>query len=162
MPDFRVLGFNHTNFTVSDLGRAIGFFRDLLGFELLSVAPRDPALIARMTRIAQPEVTIAFLRGPGHVVELIEYGAPADRGRVEGRLCDAGASHLALDVDDAGAAVAASAAHGFRPVGEIIEIDDGPNKGSRVVYVRDEDGVTIEFIEKPGAAARGRAQGDER
>lgn len=153
MADFKVLGFNHTNFTVSDLERAIAFFRDLLGFELLSVAPRDPALIERMTGLEKPEMVVAFLRGPGHVIELIEYRAPADRGRVSGRLCDAGASHLALDVDDAEAAVAASAAHGFRPVGEIIEIDAGPNKGSRVVYLRDADGVTIEFIQKPGGGA---------
>jgi glyoxylase I family protein len=150
MAGFRVLGFNHTNFTVSDLDRAIGFFRDLLGFEVLSVAPRDPALMERMTGLPRPELMIAFVKGPGHVVELIEYRTPADRGRVQGRLCDAGSSHLALDVDDIVAAVAGARAWGFAPVGDIIEIDAGPNRGSRVVYVRDGDGVTIEFIQKPG------------
>jgi len=150
--DFEVLGFNHTNFTVSDLERAIRVFRDLLGFELLSTAPRDPALIERMTGLPRPEMMVAFLRGPGHTVELIEYRSPADRGRMQGRLCDAGASHLALDVDDAKAAVTAAGAYGFSPVGEIIEIDAGPNRGSKVAYVQDEDGVTLEFIQKPGGA----------
>jgi len=28
-----------------------------------------------------------------------------------------------------------------------VAIDQGPNKGPRVVYVRDWDGVTLEFIE---------------
>jgi glyoxylase I family protein len=148
MAAFKVLGFNHTNFTVSDLDRAVGFFRDLLGFELLSLAPRDPALMERMTGLPRPDLMIAFLRGPGHTVELIEYRTP-ERGRVQGRLCDAGSSHLALDVDDAAAAVGGARAWGFAPVGEIVEIDAGPNRGSRVVYVQDGDGVTIEFIQRP-------------
>jgi catechol 2,3-dioxygenase-like lactoylglutathione lyase family enzyme len=36
---FRVLGTNHTSFTVSDLERSIGFWRDCLGCELISKAP---------------------------------------------------------------------------------------------------------------------------
>jgi len=150
--DFKVLGFNHTNFTVSDLDRAIGVFRELLGFELLSRAPRDAVIIERMTGLPRPEIEVAFLKGPGHTVELIAYRSPADRGRMRGRLCDAGASHLALDVDAAEAAVAGAAGYGFAPVGEIVTIDAGPNAGSKVVYVRDEDGVTLEFIQKPGIA----------
>ena len=45
--------------------------------------------------------------------------------------------------------MAASAAYGFAPVGEIIEIDAGPNRGSKVVYLRGPDGITVEYIQKP-------------
>ena len=38
---FRVLGTNHTSFTVSSLDRSVGFFRDCLKFKLVSRAPRD-------------------------------------------------------------------------------------------------------------------------
>ncbi|MGI9498821.1 MAG: VOC family protein [Geminicoccaceae bacterium] len=41
MGELTVYGFNHTAFVVSDLDRTIGFFRDLLGFELTSRATRD-------------------------------------------------------------------------------------------------------------------------
>jgi hypothetical protein len=44
--------------------------------------------------------------------------------------------------------VAASAAYGFTAVGEIIEIDAGPNKGSKVVYLRGPDGITVEYIQQ--------------
>ena len=44
-PTSRSLSFNHTAFTVSDLDEVIPFFRDLLGFELTSRAPRDGRLI---------------------------------------------------------------------------------------------------------------------
>lgn len=145
---FRVLGANHTSFTVSSLDRSLALFRDCLGFELVSRAPRDPAIVSRVTGVAGAEMEIAFLRGPGQVVELIEYKAPADRGRVQARPCDAGFAHLALDVDDVDAAVAAAARHGMRAVNPPLAIDQGPNKGKKVVYLRDADGVTLEFIGK--------------
>jgi catechol 2,3-dioxygenase-like lactoylglutathione lyase family enzyme len=149
MPDFSILSFNHTAFTVSDLDRFIPFFCDLLGFELTSRAPRDGRLIGRMTAIDGVEIEIAYVNGPGHRIELIQYQAPAGREVVVPRLCDAGAAHVALDVTGIEALVAASGAYGFTPVGEIIEIDAGPNKGNRVVYLRGPDGITVEYIEKP-------------
>ena len=51
---FKVLGTNHTSFTVSNLDRTVGFFRDCLGFELVSKAPRDPALVSRITESRAP------------------------------------------------------------------------------------------------------------
>jgi catechol 2,3-dioxygenase-like lactoylglutathione lyase family enzyme len=144
---FRVLGTNHTSFTVSSLDRSIGFFRDCLGFQLVSRAPRDPAIIRQVTGVEGADMEIAFLRGPGHVIELIEYKAPADRGRVNARPCDAGFAHVAFDVDDVDAAVAAAAGFGVHPINPPVAINAGPNKGRKVVYLRDADGVTIEFIE---------------
>jgi hypothetical protein len=38
---FRILGTNHTSFTVSNLDCSMGFLRDCLGFDLISRAPRD-------------------------------------------------------------------------------------------------------------------------
>lgn len=148
---YRVLGTNHTSFTVSSLDRTIGFFRDGLGFQLLNRAPRDPKIVSKITGVEGADMEIAFLRGPGCTVELIEYKAPASRGRVEARPCDAGFAHMAFDVDDIDAAIAEAKKHRVEPVAPPVPINDGPNKGRRVVYLRDPDGVTIEFIEIPGA-----------
>ena len=38
MTGFALRGFNHTGVIVTDLDRAIGFFRDVLGFEVISRA----------------------------------------------------------------------------------------------------------------------------
>jgi len=149
--NYRVLGTNHTSFTVSSLDRTIGFFRDGLGFQLLNRAPRDPKIVSKITGVEGADMEIAFLRGPGCTVELIEYKAPASRGRVEARPCDAGFAHMAFDVDDIDAAIAEAKKHRVEPVAPPVPINDGPNKGRRVVYLRDPDGVTIEFIEIPGA-----------
>lgn len=148
MPGFNIVSTNHTSFTVSNLERTLAFFSEALGFEVTSKGPRSPDAIQRITGVEGGDVVIAYVRGPGHSIELIEYLGPADRGRVESRPCDVGFAHLAYDVDDIEAAVAASAPHGFHPIGEVFVIDRGPNAGGKVVYTRDADGVTIEFIEK--------------
>jgi len=148
MVGFRVLATNHTSFTVSDLDRSLAFFRDGLGFEVTSIAPRDPALIQAITGVEGASLNIAYVRGPGHSLELIQYDGPADRGKVVSRPCDTGFAHVAYDVDDIDAAIAVAGKYEVRPIGRVTVIDKGPNAGGRVCYLRDPDGVTIEFIEK--------------
>jgi catechol 2,3-dioxygenase-like lactoylglutathione lyase family enzyme len=152
MAPVRILGFNHTSFTVRDLDRVIGFFTAGLGFELQSRGPRDPALMARMTGLTGPAVEIAFLVGPGgQRIELIRYTAPTDAKVVRPRFCDVGAAHVGLDVASVDDALTVAAEHGFRLAGAVIAIDAGPNKGRRVCYVQDADGLTVEFLEAPRA-----------
>ena len=144
---FKVTGFNHTAFTVGDLDAVIPFFVDGLGFKMGSRGPRDPKLLERMTGIAGVELEIAYVEGPGHRIELIQYKGPADRGTVRPRLCDAGAAHIGLDVDDIEAAVAMAGRYGFTSPGGMIAIDAGPNAGRRVIYLRNAEGLTVEFLE---------------
>jgi catechol 2,3-dioxygenase-like lactoylglutathione lyase family enzyme len=92
---------------------------------------------------------IAYVRGAGHSIELIEYLDPSDRTSVRPRPCDVGFAHLAYDVDDIDAAIDRSAEHGVFPIGLVTVIDQGPNQGGKVAYLRDSDGITIEFIQKP-------------
>lgn len=88
MTAFKVLRTNHTSFTVSDLDRSLGFFRDTLGVEVTSKAPRDPALLERIVGVPGAAMMIGYVQGPGHRLELIEYRGPADRGAVVPRPCD--------------------------------------------------------------------------
>ena len=59
----------------------------------------------------------------------------------------------AFSLNDIEAAIGTAREHGFELVGEIINIDDGPNAGRRVAYTRDRDGVTVEFLQAPGGGA---------
>ena len=106
MPNFNVLATNHTSFTVSNLDRTVAFFRDALGFDVTSKAPRNPSLIERITGVEGANVMIAYVRGSGHSLELIEYSGPDDRSSVYPRPCDVGFAHVAYDVDDIDAAIA--------------------------------------------------------
>lgn len=147
MGTVQVKGTNHTSFTVKSLDRALALFVDGLGFELLSRAPRDRTAIERITGVAGGDVTIAFVQGPSHRVELIEYRAPDGRGHAVPRPCDAGFSHLALDVADMDAVLTLAETHGLTLMGEVYAIDQGPNAGRRVAYFRDDNGLTLEFLE---------------
>ena len=148
MTAFKIIATNHTSFTVSDLDRSLAFFRDALGFEVTSKGPRNPSLIQAITGVEGAEVLIAYVRGPGHSIELIEYIKPETRNSVRPQPCDTGFSHIAYDVDDIDAAIKAARDHSVEPIGPVVAIDQGPNRGSRVAYLRDPDGITIEFIEK--------------
>ena len=148
MTTFNVIATNHTSFTVSDIDRSLAFFRDALGFEVTSKGPRSPSLIQAITGVEGAEVLIAYVRGPGHSIELIEYIKPETRSSVRPQPCDTGFSHIAYDVDDIDAAIQAARDHSVEPIGPVVAIDQGPNRGSRVAYLRDPDGITIEFIEK--------------
>jgi catechol 2,3-dioxygenase-like lactoylglutathione lyase family enzyme len=152
MPGFKITGTNHTSFTVGSLDRAIGMFRDGLGYALVSRTSRDPAMIQAITGVSDASVEVAYLAGHGHTVELIEYTGPADRSAVRPRPCDVGFAHIALDVRGIEAAVEHLAAHGLRPVGATVTANAGPNAGARAVYLRDVDGIAVELLE----AATGR------
>lgn len=149
MSGFQVLGINHTSFTVSDLDRSVSFFTEALGFELLHRGNRNPEMIEKVVGVPGADIDVAYIQMPGHRLELIEYKGPADRGKVESRPCDTGFAHIAIDVDDIDAALAASRPFGVEPLSPPQDLAHGPNKGGRVVYTRDPDGVTVEFIQKP-------------
>jgi len=149
MAAFKILRTNHTSFTVSDIDRTIAFFRNVLGCSVVSPkAPRDQKVIQQITGVSAADVMIAYLMAPGgHQIELIEYLAPEERGSVRPRPCDTGSAHLAFDVDDIEAAVAAAKEHDVQPLGPIVTNDKGLNAGSKVVYLHDPDGITIEFLQ---------------
>ena len=116
---------------------------------MTSKAPRAPKVIERVTGVKGARVMIAYVRGPGHSIELIEYSGPDNRTRVRPRACDTGFCHVAYDVTGLDELIEAAATHGVTAEGEIITVDQGPNAGARIVYLRDTDGITFELIEKP-------------
>ena len=114
---------------------------------MVSKAPRDPKLVSQITGVEGADVVTAYLRAPGHLLELIEYKSPAVRGKVQSQPCDTGFAHIAFDVDNVEEAVKAAARHEVKAVAPPCTINAGPNKGRRIVYLRDWDGITVELIE---------------
>ncbi len=142
----RVVSTNHTGLTVSNLERTLAYFCKALGFEVTSVAPRDPAAIQAITGVAGAEVMIAYVRGIGHSFELIEYTAPVDCSSVFPRPCDTGFAHLAFDVEGIDELIDRLSQYGVLPIASPLVVGGGPNIGKKAVYLRDWDGITIELI----------------
>ncbi|MDX6749054.1 VOC family protein [Geminicoccaceae bacterium 1502E] len=149
MAGIDVAGFNHTGISVSDLQRSVAFFTEVLGFELVSIAPRDPEVVGAISGLGYARVEIAYLKGHGHTLELLAFAEP--EGRAQYRTSDAGAMHIALDILDMAAAVAACEPWGWQLMGEVVAIDNGPNKGRKIAYLYwESENIILEFIQRPG------------
>ena len=146
---FRIIAADHTGFTVANLERSLGFWRDVLGFQLSHRPHQTGSLASEITGVPDAEISIAVLKGYGHKIELLQYVAPADRKHVNLRPCDVGSVHIALLVDDLDAVLNKIGASGWKAAGKPQTLQSGPNAGKRVVYVRDPDGTTIEFMQMP-------------
>jgi catechol 2,3-dioxygenase-like lactoylglutathione lyase family enzyme len=144
----QILSADHTGITVSNLESSLAFWRDVLGFEFSHAAHQTGELAAEITGVEGAEIKLAVLKAPGgHKIELLEYVAPMDRKRENLRPCDVGSVHVALLVNDLNLVLERIAASGWKAAGEAQTLIKGPNAGKRVVYVRDPDGTTIEFMQ---------------
>ena len=149
---FRIISADHTGITVENLERSLAFWRDVLGFELSHTAHQTGELAKEITGVAGAEIKLAVVKTPGsHNIELLEYLAPPDRKQITLRPCDVGSVHVALLVDDLDAVLERISASDWKAAGKPQTLTSGPNKGKRVIYVRDPDGTTIEFMQQPSA-----------
>jgi glyoxylase I family protein len=148
---FCIVAADHTGITVSNLEHSVQFWQNVLGFEFSHAAHQKGELAQEITGVEGAEIRLAVLKTPGgHKIELLEYLAPADRTKhTDLRPCDVGSVHVALTVNDLNAVLQRIAASGWKTAGKPQTLQSGPNAGKRVVYVRDPDGTTIEFMQTP-------------
>jgi glyoxylase I family protein len=150
MSKFRIMAADHTGITVSNLERSLHFWQNVLGFEFSHRAHQSGEMAEEITGVKGAELKLAVVKAPGHKIELLEYLAPPDRKQhVDVRPCDVGSVHVALIVDNLDAVLEKIVASCWRAAGKPQTLKTGPNAGKRVVYVRDPDGTTIEFMEMP-------------
>jgi len=149
--DFRIIAADHTGITVSNLDRSLEFWQNVLGFEFSHRAHQTGEMASKITGVPGAEIKLAVVNAPGgHKIELLEYLAPPDRKQhVDLRPCDVGSVHVALTVDNLDAVLEKIAASGWKAAGKPQTLKSGPNAGKRVIYVRDPDGTTIEFMQPP-------------
>ena len=140
------VSFCHLVVGVTDMDRALAFYRDVIGMEvvfetLISGEPFDAVLHA--TRKQEGRVVGGLLGGL--MVELLSLGTdPRDQGRQRGIT---GIHNVSLSVPDLDEAHCRISDAGYTPDQEPFEIG-----GVRMFFVKDPDGTPVEFIELPGGA----------
>jgi catechol 2,3-dioxygenase-like lactoylglutathione lyase family enzyme len=147
--------------TTPDLERAVGFYRDLLGFEEVERASweRGSAVIDEIMGLTDSAATFAFLRGGNTYLELFEFTSPAAEAplRSDRPVTEYGLTHICLDVDDAQGEYERLAAAG-------MEFNSPPRDfgdGAIVVYGRDPDGNVVELQQLPeGSSIKLEPHGD--
>ena len=141
---------HHTGFTVSSLERSLGFYRDLLGLELVFQWNPQAPYLGELVGYPQVDLHAAILRIPGSdtFLELLEYrnveGVPVDM-----RNGNVGNGHIAFTVDELDPLWERLAAAGVKSISPPVTPTIGPNKGGRAVYCIDPDGFRVELIQTP-------------
>ena len=140
------LRFCHLVVGVTDMDRALGFYRDLLRMDvvfdqLISGEPFDSVLHA--TRRQEGRVVGGLIGGL--MVELLSLGSsPPPAGARRGVV---GVQNVSLSVTDLDATYRDVVAAGYQPDQEPFSIDR-----VRMFFVKDPDGTAVEFIELPAGA----------
>lgn len=140
------VSFCHLVVGVTDMDRALAFYRDVLGMDvvfetLISGEPFDAVLHA--TRKQEGRVVGGLLGGL--MIELLSIGTkPAEH---KPRRAITGIHNVSLSVPDLDDTHRRIVAAGYTPDQDPFEI-----AGVRMFFVKDPDGTPVEFIELPNGA----------
>jgi lactoylglutathione lyase len=144
---------------VADLDRSIHFYRDLLGLEEVAHWVRDQKYIGELVGYPHVELHVAVLRQPASdaFLEITEY-RNVERHPVDTATANPGTAHIGFYVDDLSALHRRLRAAGVRFVSGLKTPTVGPNRGGKVVYMMDPDGVRVELLQSKLTLAGDRRQ----
>jgi lactoylglutathione lyase len=142
----------HVGFTVTDIERSVDWYGRVLGLELIHRQRSDNDYIRTLVGVSDAVLEVAQFALPGspprfstHVLELIEYveGAGEHAGGIG--VNQAGTAHLGFVVTDIHAKYRQLVAEGVDFVNPPVAVTEGANVGGYACYLRDPDGIALEF-----------------
>jgi catechol 2,3-dioxygenase-like lactoylglutathione lyase family enzyme len=132
---------HHFGITVADLDRAVAFYRDVFGLDVLSRFSVGGEAFSTGVDVADATGNFAHLDADGARVELVEYDPEGD-ARGDSHLNQPGATHLGLSVEDLDAF--------YADLDDDVETLSDPQtteSGTRILFVRDPEGNLVELLE---------------
>ncbi len=141
-----ITGIHHVAISTPDAERLLGFYRDLLGMEVVfdQTWPPGTEVADAITGLSGSSARQLLLRCGNAYLEVFEFASPAARpGDPDRPVCDHGITHVCLDVDDL------DADHG-RLSEARVRFHTAPQDlgyGVRTTYARDPDGNVVEMQE---------------
>lgn len=135
---------NHTGISVTDMERSLGFYRDVLGLELVMDMDVDRhAGLDTVVGMTDTVGRVVMLAAGDSLVELWCYANPSGRPLpTDYKPADKGVTHVALEVDDVDAMHRRVVDAGFRA--KSTPVDLGIHK---TCYVHGPDDEIIELLE---------------
>jgi glyoxylase I family protein len=140
-----IRGIHHTAISTGNLDRALKFYRDLLGFEVVFEFewPTGTEPADQITGLKDSSARTAMLKAGNVLIEVFEYASPPPRpGDPRRPVCDHGITHICLDVVDIESEYERLKAAGMRF--HCPPLDLGIAKAT---YGRDPDGNVVELQE---------------
>lgn len=141
-----ITGLSHPGIQVADVERSIDFY-ELLGLRLAARWTNDRPYLQRLIGFPGASLDVAIMSIPGSeaVLEILQYHG-VERSRIDPSTVNCGTGHVCFLAKDLDAA--------YERLKDEVEFisppqipDIGPNKGGRVVYLKDPDEIRVELLE---------------
>ena len=144
------IGLHHVAVSVRDFDKALTFYTQALGLELVQRSElKDDNITDRIIGLKDVSAKVAILKASNVFLELWEYQNPEPED-LRSRPCDHGYTHIAVQVEDISTEHDRLSAFGVEFVGDPVSYGEG----AWAVYGRDPCGNIIELIEtKTGGVA---------
>jgi len=138
-----IVGLHHVAIGVNDFDKALQFYTQALGFEVVQRGDFDNDGPANQAiGLDNVKAKMAMLKTSNAFVELWEYSNPTPED-LRSRPCDYGYPHLALQVDDIESEYSRLQEHGMKFVGDVVHFGDDAS----AIYGRDPCGNVVELYE---------------
>lgn len=128
------LNLDHVAITVQDMDRAVTFYRDVLGFEVMGEL-----------LLNDDTFKLVYLQAGAGRIELFAFTEKGRRSETPDRNEDPGFKHVAFAVDDVDAVAERLRAHG---VSFTVDPVDAPG-GVRLAFFHDPAGNLLELVSRP-------------
>jgi catechol 2,3-dioxygenase-like lactoylglutathione lyase family enzyme len=132
---------HHFGVTVSDLDRAVEFYRDVLDLDVLTRFSVGGEAFATGVGIEGARAEFAHLDAGGARLELVSY-TPEGDARGNAQLNQPGATHVGLSVDDLDAVY-----EGLPDDVEPVSEPQTTESGTTIMFLRDPEGNLVELLE---------------
>lgn len=144
-----ISGCDHIGIQVRDLERSTRFYEEHLGFKRVARWTMSRPYVQKLVGY-YPDVVleIAMLTIPETDVflEILEY-RNVDKTPVDTATANPGTAHFCLFCENLDEVYGRLVAKGVEFVSEVQTPDAGPNKGGRIVYMIDPDGIRVELVQ---------------
>ena len=134
---------DHHGVVVSDIDRALTFYRDTLGMDVVDEISQESDAFSRAVGVENTDVDLAFLDAHGFTIELVEYNRPDGNNANETTTSnDVGATHFCLAVEDIEGVY-----DDLREDAEFVSTPQELKNGVKLAFMRDPDGNVVELLQ---------------
>ena len=140
-----ITGLNHIGISITDLDRAISFYRDLMGLELITEPfPFEGPMFSSVMGLESAAGRMCVMRKGGLQLELFEFALPRPASKDPNySVGNHGLSHFGIDVENIDATYERLLTAGVRFHCPVMQFPSGV----KATYGRDMDGNVFELLE---------------